>query len=312
MQNVKSMKQGGLFLLSLGVALCAAYGARQSPVMFDYIQSTANATASKAAANHALDAYNEARLSKELKALTPADLPTLTLDDSKSLQNNTKRVGAYVEALNKSGGPHAGTLEALRQTWLKRELSTSNSLRSNVLLKIPVPQVRLMGWLGESGFMFLLGMILMGAGAYLTRRAQKLSIQQSGTGTSEELDVNSVSLRLSDLSQSVSQLSEQALLIDEPMLSDANSIKERIEALQLSHFQPIVDARYRLQTQIGLGAFADVFSPFSSGERNLNRAWSTLVDEHWSESLSALGRAALALKRADESLQAALAPSMKG
>ena len=91
-------------------------------------------------------------------------------------------------------------------------------------------------------------------------------------------------------------------------VGDAESIKQTIEALQLSHFDPMVEARYTLQNKIGLGPFADVFSPFSSGERNLNRAWATLVDEHWSESLSALGRAALSIKRADDALKMILAP----
>ena len=39
----------------------------------------------------------------------------------------------------------------------------------------------------------------------------------------------------------------------------------------------MIEARYSLQGSIGLGQFADIFSPLSSGERNLNRAWATLL-----------------------------------
>lgn len=312
MKTTKSMKQGGLFLLALGVAVCAAYGARQSPVMFEYVQSTANTSASKEAAKRALSAYNDARKTKALKILVRDDLPTLSLDPLESNRAADQRVNTYVRALQSSSGPHSGVLETARKNWLEYESAVTQVVQSARLLKIPAPTQRLTGWLGQSGFAFLLGLLLIGGGAYMTRRAMALSADQSSGQPGEELDVATVALRMSDLNQQVARLSEKARLVSDPMLSDATELKQAIESLQLSHFHPIIDARYRLQAQIGLGAFAEVFSPFSSGERNLNRAWSTLVDEHWPESLSALGRASLSIKRADEALQAVLVQAIQG
>jgi hypothetical protein len=309
MNTVKSMKQIGLLLLALGVALCAAYGARQSPVMFEYIQSTANISASKEATKRSLTTYNKARTAKALKVLTAGDLPTLSLGPKMSNSATIQQVSTYLETLRSCSGPHSDALEHSRKAWLENESVLTKVLQSTRLRLIPTPTERLSGWLAQSGLIFALGLLLIGGGAYLTRRAQTLGTDQSGNDTSEALDVATVAIKMTELSQQVAELSQNARLVTDPMLSDATALKQAIEALQLSHFHPIIDARYRLQAQIGLGSFAEVFSPFSSGERNLNRTWSTLVDEHWSESLSALGRAALSLKRADESLQAILTGS---
>ena len=47
---------------------------------------------------------------------------------------------------------------------------------------------------------------------------------------------------------------------------------------------------------LGMLAFAEFISVVSAGERNLNRAWSTLVDGYPAEALQAAERAQNALK----------------
>ena len=312
MNQTTALKISGLFLLCLGVAFCAAFGARQSPEMFNHIENEGGAKASESAFKAAQENYNKLRKNAELVFLedvTPP-LPTFKIPTSAPQETVPKLIQDHIRQLSSRVGPHDGMLETARQTWLKSAQSVLQSAHNLRNIQVPGPMVRVNGWLTESGTLFFLGLILIVTGAVLARKAQTAAlVTPSKKKAGVHLDVPTLALKLAELSTAVKALSDDARAIDSPTVGDAEKIKSRIETLHLSHFEPIVESRYRLQASIGLGAFADVFSPFSSGERNLSRAWATLVDEHWPETLSALGRSAMALKRADESLQDALKSS---
>ena len=61
---------------------------------------------------------------------------------------------------------------------------------------------------------------------------------------------------------------------------------------------PLVDARGQLIARHGLAAFAEYFGPFSAGERNLARVWSTVTDGHSEEARKALVSAKASFEQA--------------
>ena len=335
MNQTQMMNIFGLFLLTLGVALCAAFGARQSPIMFRYLQHQGTEKALGSSTKEALKAYNEDRAAAKLPPLDEMNLPTLkfitkasfekqtqlkttstkqTIDQGDAAVPTTKwvpnneRLLTYLAELGQASGPHADALETKRRAWLDHEAKYQTLKLKNFHTQVPSPTDRIEGWGRESGIPFGLGIILIAVGAMIARKAQKAALSPTNDAKTVTLtDAAAFSAKLTELSKLVQDLSDNSGQISEPTVGDAESIKSTIEALQLSHFDPMIEARYSLQGSIGLGQFADIFSPLSSGERNLNRAWATLVDEHWSEALSALGRAALSIKRADDSLKAVLA-----
>lgn len=312
MNQINAMKHFGLFLLALGVALCAAFGSRQSPTMYSFIQNKGAEGALSEASKQGFRRYNDARKENQLDPIAQTALPTLQLKNESggSTPDGTENkalVEAYLRTISQLSGPHADALENARRSWLESEETYRRQLLINQAATVPAPMDRVRGWARESGIPFLIGLVLIAVGAVLARKAQnKALVSPTAARNVAPTDPKAFSSMLSDLSRKVSEMRERASAIDAPTIRDAEAIKSTIESLHLSHFDPMVDARYALQTSIGLGPFADVFSPLSSGERNLNRAWATLVDEHWSESLSALGRAALSIKRADESLKSVI------
>ena len=317
MNQMNAMKHFGLFLLALGVSLCAAFGSRQSPTMYSFIQNKAAESALSEASKVSFKRYNDARKVNELDPINQTSLPPLELKSQSGEPHlyggdNKDLVESYLKAISQLSGPHADALEKARRSWLESEGKYRLQILTNQAASIPAPMDRVRGWAAESGIPFLIGLILIAVGAVLARKVQNNGqVSPNAAKDVAPTDPKAFSSMLSDLSRQVSEMREHASAIDTPTIRDAESVKSTIESLQLSHFDPMVEARYALQTSIGLGPFADVFSPLSSGERNLNRAWATLVDEHWSESLSALGRAALSIKRADESLKSVLDNQVK-
>ena len=66
---------------------------------------------------------------------------------------------------------------------------------------------------------------------------------------------------------------------------------------------PMIDARGVLQRHFGLGGAALVLGPLSGAERQLNRAWSALVDGHGPEGQRSLAAAAEQATLAREALE---------
>lgn len=66
------------------------------------------------------------------------------------------------------------------------------------------------------------------------------------------------------------------------------TIQEKIEDIQLNNLVPFAEARHQFQHDYGVVNFADFFSDFATGERNVNRAWSALVDGYLDETRDSL------------------------
>lgn len=66
------------------------------------------------------------------------------------------------------------------------------------------------------------------------------------------------------------------------------AIQDKIEDIQLNNLVPFAEARHQFQHDYGLVNFADFFSDFATGERNINRAWSALVDGYMEETRQSL------------------------
>ena len=83
----------------------------------------------------------------------------------------------------------------------------------------------------------------------------------------------------------VSHLKQEAVRLRDvlngiEMDDTAPQVREDLDKLQADWISRVVDARGRFMAQHGVGVFAEYFSPFSAGERQLNRAWSALADGH--------------------------------
>jgi len=74
-----------------------------------------------------------------------------------------------------------------------------------------------------------------------------------------------------------------------------DSVKQAIENLQYCLVATFVDERRRYLADYGPVVFAHFFGAFARGERNLNRAWSALVDGHQDEVLESLRKARAAM-----------------
>lgn len=64
---------------------------------------------------------------------------------------------------------------------------------------------------------------------------------------------------------------------------DRKTIQDKIEDIQLNNLVPFAEARHAFQHDYGIVNFADFFSDFATGERNINRAWSAIVDGYLEE-----------------------------
>lgn len=81
-----------------------------------------------------------------------------------------------------------------------------------------------------------------------------------------------------------------------------DQIKENLEESELTYLIPFAEHRHQFQHDYGMMKFADFFSDFAAGERNLNRAWSAIVDGYPEESRNSLDRSLLSFKDCLEKL----------
>ena len=298
MNHLFSKQVMGVSLLVIGVALCAAFGAKLSPRMFTYSKEQAKLAATSHGLKKRFDTYLAVRAEAKLPPFKKPDFGAAAFLQMKTKKERDAHAQAYLKVLSDLSD-HGG-VSAERDAWLEYERLVINLLPAAPL---PSPRTRLSGWALDSGMPFALGIALIIVGSFIYRRSNKSTVSDSGQFKSSTLDLRTTLKQFDELSEKVMSLSSEAQSIKTPTLGDATRIKLALEALQLSHIQPIVEHRAALQERIGLASFADVFAPFSSGERNLNRAWATLVDQHWPECLASLGRAAISLRRANDILK---------
>ena len=163
------------------------------------------------------------------------------------------------------------------------------------------PMTRVREWFSLGGVLWLVGLVLIVAGAVLGRRAAyERATAPSTTGTAAPpFDEAIATLR--------TQIAAARALVA-PLRDGDDSVEARaiIEALETDVLAPVVDERDRYKARDGIVAFAGYFGPFSAAERNLARAWSSLTDGYPHVALEALDTAEAALGQAEEAYRRAV------
>ena len=310
------MKNLGILILAIGVGLCAAYGGRNSDEMYDRIKIAGTVKLmggqTKAAKAAYCDARKDAKLPEgECAAPKPAEKGADKEADAPAAKPT------YETALAKGKAAHkalATTTEQLpdavakaRAAWVTAAGKTVEPAARLSVADLPGPGDRFEGWLAVSGFPFLIGLLLIGAGAMVSRKAIKAAMDGEGGGVADgKIDF---AVLLTQLRDDTAALSADANGMSDPSAEAREGVKGRIEHLQLNCIAPLIEARHQLQNRIGLSGFAAVFSPLSAGERKMNRAWSALVDQHWPEAVNSLAASSTQLAVAAEKLTEELARS---
>ena len=135
------------------------------------------------------------------------------------------------------------------------------------------------------------GITLAVVGAMLLRRLHAAN----GTGSDDDAgirDLSGLQAALHDVTAHTAALA--ALPVGQP------DLREKLDALLLDRLLPLIEARGFLANAHGVEAYAKVFTPFASGERCLNRAWSALADENPAEAQAQLLRAQQHLEAAEK------------
>lgn len=187
------------------------------------------------------------------------------------------------EARREDPTAQAPSVRALRAAGtFSGDLARAARAAAEAVPPVPSPTVRLLGWLRVGGPMWALGVLLIGAGAWLARVDQSRRLAAPTAGQAEvdlPTAVREVLHAIDELHPVV-----QALPLDAP----SGALRERLDRLQDDLLTPVVDARGQLVARHGLSNFAMYFGAFSAGERNLARAWSALTDGHTPTAAAAL------------------------
>lgn len=320
------MKYLGILILAIGVGLCAAFGARLSDGMYEQTRLGGQIALLEAQADAAWADYCAAREAAKLEKGEcappekaddpPADTPLEAAEDgAEAAVEEPAMTPTFEEALLAEQAKLAQAVaiaERLpeaparaRDRWLDALTALTKPRAKKASTPLPGPETRLAGWFELSGMPFLGGLALIVIGAVLGRRAAKAEMSgDSKSGDDTRVDFG---VAVADLAQKLRALADRAAALDAPTPAQRKEVQAEIEALQLTRFGPIVEARYQLQNRIGLAGFAHVFGPLSGAERWLNRSWSTLADEHWPETRTSLARSAEQMAEA----AAALAEELK-
>lgn len=195
----------------------------------------------------------------------------------------------------RNGARHVEYRQALGELSYAEDDATKAKAQEKVAeVGLPGPSERIGQWFGVGGIGWGIGILVIGAGAFLARR--QAAEDAAGTGGSEASRVDfpatigSIRATIDRVRKGIAGL---------PMDTDDNASRQALDDLDSDVIQPLVEGRGQLVAKHGLAGFATYFGPFSAGERNLNRCWSALTDGH-----SVVAREALEI--ADQAFVAAL------
>lgn len=163
---------------------------------------------------------------------------------------------------------------------------------------VPGPTERLGQWWSLAGLTWLGGISLIVAGAVLARR--QIAADVASGEASGAVDFPGSIDRIEAALQVLSEHLEAVQMDD-----TAASARAELDALAVDVIDPLVDGRAQLVARHGVAGFAAYFSPFSGGERQLNRVWSALADGHVVVAREALADARRSFREAREAWVAA-------
>ena len=274
------MKIVSTALIVFGLGLAAAFGARNSDNIVERQEALGEARLLNEASARALVLYCKelARLERPLVSGCPDDVAPAE-DQGKDLEALS---AAWKMASEKAG---AAAHEAAKYDVVES------------------PGRRFSDWLQQAGGPFALGIILLIVGALLARKEARAA----ALGGSEKVYKGARNKAAVDFGQLLQELNddlkganERVAEVSEPSEDDFEQLRYLIKNLQYDKFEPLIESRVRVEARFGVAGFAAIFGPLSAGERQLNRAWSALVDRHWPEAKDSLSRSARSLQSAHE------------
>lgn len=149
-------------------------------------------------------------------------------------------------------------------------------------------------WAEEAGLPFGAGVLLVIIGVVLARRGIREEAHAAHADTASS--GGAPGPLLAKLAVEVAELKARHGGAD-PVLE---TVRADVERLQKELVTPLVEGREQISQEFGVGAYADVFVPFSAAERQLNRIWSACVDGYIDEIAPCLVRAEIAANQAHE------------
>jgi len=198
------------------------------------------------------------------------------------------------------------TATARQATWTAEQAQGPGQHKAERYLEergLPGPRVRLAQWWAVGGPGFVGGVLLILAGAVLGRR----QVFAEARGDVEDVVRVDFAVALDQVEEALIAL--EPVLRELPMGDTADVVRDRLDELQVDVIAPVVDGRGQLMARHGVATFAEYFGPFSAGERNLNRVWSTLTDGHAEAARQALVEARSGFAEARRAWQQAEAAS---
>ncbi|MEM9191544.1 MAG: hypothetical protein AAGF12_20390 [Myxococcota bacterium] len=318
------MKNIGLVMVTLGVAVCAAYGARLSPEMRDAMIESAPIQLLAGPESEAKGAYCAARaeaiesgasFEEFSKACPDPDPPetdtpeedpaTVRAEPPDTLEEHRAAQRALVEAIRGEEDPSEALPTEVADklsTYIEEAEKLIDARARAAMVVRPDPGTRVSTWFGDNGVFFVLGLLVLIAGAVMARIAvKKESLGEGGSSEDGAADFGKV---LGELAAAVKELSESMKSTTNPKAAQFDEAKTKIEEVQLEKFEPLIAAKNRVQARYGMGGFAEIFGPLSSAERRVNRAWAALVDKHYPEARTSIAGASDNLGEAVQALEA--------
>jgi hypothetical protein len=146
---------------------------------------------------------------------------------------------------------------------------------------------KIAAWASQSGLVFGIGIVAIVLAAVLMRLA---AAETSAESAESDVELGSIGMHLEALRSGV----DRALALvkgDAPV----HDVCRHLDGLREEHVFAITNQRNRLVSERGMMGYAELVSPLSAAERNINRAWSTLVDGYPHEAQVALERARVSL-----------------
>lgn len=281
------MKHIALLLVIVGLSLAAAYGARNEDTLK---RGSEVGKSVDMHAGHIAEAHEAYCVAQIETATGPYDGCTNGEEGSEPVADSPPNVTAL-----------PADVLAARAAWMNAVAAAEaiNAEQSNLPAPAPAGE-RIGGWFGTGGTGFLIGLALLIVGVVLARIAFKAEAKSDRPGTDGAIDFGAMLRKLhSDVAALAAEMAAGA-----SGEAGYESVRVRIEQLQVEAIEPLVEARTRVQARHGLAAFASIYEPLAAGERKLNRAWSALVDMHWPEAMASVQAADRALERAEKALTA--------
>lgn len=281
------MKMLSTALVVFGLGLAAAYGARNSDSIVERQEALGEARLLNEASARSLTRYCKelARTNQELVPGCPETMPEVAPSADKAPED----------------------VAALAAAWkLHSEKAGRAAHRAAKYDILESPGRRFSDWLQQAGGPFLLGVILLAVGAVLARkeaRAEALGHTDKMYKGSRDKGAVDFGQLLQELNSDLAVANARVAKVSEPTDGDFDELRYLIKNLQYDKFEPLIESRVRVEARFGVAGFAAIFGPLSAGERQMNRAWSALVDRHWGEASESLSRSSRSLLVAQQQVE---------